>query len=146
MKEIEKIGFISLNNSGHWIRGKKWYLIWNEYSESFNFYEIVGNDSKIKPMIPTTNINVVNGYVLNFLDMYHYSEVVVKVVSYLRKERIFRIMDDKEWSRCNGCGHNFYRGGYGFCKWCVGEWERENNAEWKNKMKWQKDEDNRIGD
>ncbi|MFM2393537.1 MAG: hypothetical protein RLZZ546_1519 [Bacteroidota bacterium] len=123
MKEIEKIGFISINNSGYWIRGKKWYLIWNKYSDSFNFYEIVGNDSKIKPMVGTENINVVNGYILNFLDMYHYTTVVGKIVSYLRKERIFRIIDDKEWSRCPSCGHNYFSGGYGICKWRIDELE-----------------------
>ncbi len=126
MKEIEKIGFISINNSGHWICDKKWYLIWDEYSQLFIFYEIVGNDSKIKPMIPTTNINVVNGYILNFLDKYLCSEVDNKIISYLRKERIFRIIDDKECSRCPTCGHNYYSGGYGICKWCIAEWEADN--------------------
>ncbi len=122
MIELINLGFVEIE-LGHWKRNNKYYLIWNSYSESFNFYKIITNQKDIENR---NYENCINNCFLEYIDMFHYSDIDNKIVSYIRKERILKIVTNKEVPRCPRCGHNFFSGGYGLCKWCLNELNYEN--------------------
>jgi hypothetical protein len=95
---------------------------------AFHFYEIVSDNQMLISDTLKMNYNILNDErIVKLLNVFYLNSdnIIKDIKTYIRKNKIYKLIDDKKVPRCPRCGHNFYRGGYGICHWCIKEIERD---------------------
>ena len=120
VNDLYSLGFMPMKNDrSHWVFKNKLYYI----EENLHFYEIVEDiNIKLSDVPKYNNFLFINGYILKLVDVLKIDNYIQKIQKYIRVDKISKLLlPNCSVPKCPTCGHNFYEGGYGVCKWCIDE-------------------------
>ena len=95
---------------------------------SYYFYEIITDKQMLISDSIKMNYRYLDEKIVKLINVFELnSDTIIKdIKTYIRISKIYKLVKSKDVPRCPRCFHNFYHGGYGICRWCLYELNRDN--------------------